>query len=65
MINRAPTLTAACAALGAIAMVTAGPAVAHRIISKHQVQLTHPVMGNSIADDDYVKLLVLVSQPGS
>ena len=63
MITRAPRLTVACAILGTIATVTAGPAVAHRIMSKHHLQLTHPVIANSIADDDYVKLLVRVSQP--
>ena len=62
MIKRAPYLTVACAILGTIALIAAGPAVAHRIISKHQLQLTHPVMGNSMADYDYVKLLIQVRQ---
>ena len=62
MIKRAPRLSAVFAIVGAVAGATAGPSVAHRFISKRHLQLTHAVMGNSIADHDYVKLLTQVSQ---
>ena len=62
MIKRAPRLTVVCTVLGTIAMVMAGPAVAHRFVSKHHLQLTRLVTGNSVADDDYVKLLTQIRQ---
>ena len=63
MIKRAPRLTVGFALLGTIALVSAGPAIAHRIISKHQLQRAQPVVMNPAADDDYVKLVIQVSQP--
>jgi hypothetical protein len=64
MIKRAPRLTIALALLAAIALVTAGSSIAHRIVPKHRPQPTHSATVNPAADDDYVELLIQVTRSG-
>ena len=63
MPDRAPRLTAAFAIIAAIALGAAGPSIAHHIIARHQLQATRHVIVSSATDDDYVRLLIQVTQP--
>jgi hypothetical protein len=63
MPDRARRLTAAFAIVGAIALGTAGPSIAHHIMSKHQLQATRRVIVSPATDDDYVSLLIRATRP--
>jgi hypothetical protein len=63
MIKRAPRLTVALAIVGAIALGTAGPSIAHRIVSQHELQPTHRVIASAATDDNYVPLMIQATHP--
>jgi hypothetical protein len=62
-MNRHAPLTVTLAIIGGIALGTTGPSIAHRIVSKHELQPTHRVIVSSATDDNYIPLLIQATHP--